>query len=108
MPQTHTCQAVSVQLAWLPGLVFDAFIEGDSFDGWAECPYFDRANAERIVDAYNVLRPQSAFWKDDLLVIKTDSHPTKPELYRPWNIQTEQGALKAWTVCPGDWPWELC
>lgn len=92
----------------LPSESFEGYSNGDNWNGWA-CPFFDRATAERVLQAseQNNYTWQYDTEADAFIVRSTDDpEDNEPEVFGATKVQVDETKLTLYGIGAYSWIWE--
>jgi hypothetical protein len=91
----------------IPDVVFQGYTNGDTWNGWA-CPYFEKAEAERVLRASEVNRYLWTYTENGFSVQNQDDpEGYESEVFEALKIATEDGSeLTVYAIGAYSWIWE--
>jgi hypothetical protein len=100
--------ASSFTMDSLPNMFFEGYSDGSDWNGWA-CPYFEKAEAERVLAASE---PNGFVWQfdetQDAFVVRNsnDDEEYEPEIFEGTILNIDGNMVKVYIVGGYSWIWE--
>lgn len=94
----------------IPDAIFAGYTDDDTWNGWA-CPYFEKSEAERVLQAS---KANHYVWsydaEQDAFIVRSEDDPEdyEPEVFQAVNRNVEgSGETKVYGIGAYSWIWEL-